>query len=842
MSLALAARLARRELRGGLRGFRVFLACLALGVAAIAAIGGVREGIKAGLAEEGAALLGGDAAVALTYRFASEAERDWLAANSTAQSEIAEFRSMAVVGKGDMARRGLTQVKAVDAAYPLIGALVLAPEMPLAKAFAGAQGLPGMVMDPLLIARLEVSPGEVVRLGEQEFMLMAALISEPDNASGGFGLGPRSMVLRADLAGSGLLSQGTLFDTSTRLLLPAGADFEALKLAAAKAIVGGRWRDARDGAPGMRIFVERLATFLVLVGLAGLAVGGVGIAAAVRAYLEEKTGTIAILKTLGAETRLIFQIYLLQIAVLTALGLMLGLVLGAAIPWLLAPVIEAALPVPADFAPRFRPLAEAGLYGALAALLFTIWPLARIEKVRAAALFREVSGGKAGWPRLRYLLITALILAALVGLAAWLTGAVRLVLWFGAGFFAAFVLLLLAAKLLRQLSRLLAGGKWLRGRPSLRLALGAVGGPGHEAGAVVLSLGLGLTVLAAIGQIDNNLRGAIARELPMVAPSFFVIDIQPGQIAALRARLEGDAGVSHIDTAPLLRGVITKINGRPARAVAGDHWVLSGDRGLTYSETLPARTRLVAGEWWPESYTGPPLISFAADEAREMGLSLGDSLSLNILGRDITGTIASLREVDFSRAGMGFILAMNPAALQGAPHSFIATIYADQAAEAAILRDLSAAHPNITVISVRNAIERLTGIMGSIAAAITYGALATLLTGFVVLIGAAAAGERSRAYEAAILKTLGATRGQVLANFAWRAGLLGAAAGLVAIAAGGAAGWAVTHFVMEQDFAFEPVSAIAIVAGGILVTLLAGLSFAWRPLSTRPAQVLRARE
>ncbi len=842
MSLMLATRLARRELRGGLKGFGIFLACLALGVAAIAAIGGVREGIKAGLAEQGAALLGGDAAIELTYRFADEAEHAWMRTRAIALSEIAEFRSMAVVGEGEGAQRGLTQVKAVDAAYPLIGMLELEPPMPLAEAFAGANGLPGLIMEPLLISRLEIVPGDILRLGVQEFVLMAALISAPDNASGGFSLGPRSMVLRADLAASGLLGQGTLFDTTTRLLLPEDTDLEALAAQARTAIPGARWQDARDATPEVRIFVDRLGTFLVLVGLAGLAVGGVGIAAAVRAYLDRKTATIAVLKTLGAGRRLIFQIYLLQIAAMTVLGLMLGLMLGAGFPWLLGPLIEAALPVPADFRPRLRPLIEAAAYGLLAALLFSIWPLARVENVRPAALFREVASGRAGWPRLRYILATMALLALLIGLAAWLTEALVLVLWAAAGLFVAFVLLLVASWILRLTAGFLAGRRLFRGWVALRLALGAIAGPGGQAQAVVLSLGLGLSVLAAIGQIDNNLRGAIARELPSVAPSFFVIDIQPSQMEAVRTRLENDPGVSHMDAAPMLRGVITKINQQPAREVAGDHWVLSGDRGLTYSETMPARTRLVEGEWWPENYSGAPLISFAAEEAGEMGLELGDSLTVNILGRDITGTIASFREVDFSRAGMGFILAMNPAALQNVPHSFIATVYAEQAAEAAILRDISEAHPNISMISVRRAIERVVGIMGSIAAAITYGALATLLTGFMVLIGAAATGAQARAYEAAILKTLGATRGLVLVSFAWRAALLGGAAGLVAIGAGGVAGWAVTHFVMEQDFSFEPVSAIAIVSGGIIVTILAGLGFAWRPLSQRPAQVLHSRE
>jgi len=235
-------------------------------------------------------------------------------------------------------------------------------------------------------------------------------------------------------------------------------------------------------------------------------------------------------------------------------------------------------------------------------------------------------------------------------------------------------------------------------------------------------------------------------------------------------------------------------------------------------------------------------VSFAAEEAAELGLSLGDEITVNILGRDITAEVTSFRVVDFSTAGIGFIIAMNPAALQGAPHTFIATVYAEEQAEAAILRDVADAYPNVTAIRVRDAIDRVSEVLAGIAAAITWGAAATLATGLVVLVGTAAAGQKARVYEAAVLKTVGAVRGQVLAYLAIRSALLGAAAGAVAILAGALGGWGVTAFIMETSYAFEPVSAFAIVLGGILATLLAGLAFAWGPLAARPARVLRARE
>jgi putative ABC transport system permease protein len=842
MSLRLAARFARRELRGGLRGFRIFLACLALGVAAIAAVGSVRSGIEAGLAREGAALLGGDAEMEFTFRFADDAERAWMSRNADRVSEIVDFRSMAVVDRNDQSERALTQIKSIDSAYPLIGSVQLDPAIGLDTALAGQNGQPGAVMERVLMDRLGLTPGQTFRLGTQDFVLMATLVREPDGATGGFGLGPRTIVLTDSLTDSGLLAAGTLFSTKYRLDLPANTDLVATAASAKEQFdsSGLRWTDARNGAPGVAEFVRRLGAFLILVGLSGLAVGGVGVSAAVRAYLAEKTSTIATLRTLGADRRTIFQTYFLQIGALSIVGITLGLILGGMTPVLLAPLIEDRLPIPAEFALYPKPLFEAALYGLLTALIFTLWPLARTEEVRAATLFRDALSTAKLLPPLRYLIAIAVGLVALVGLAAWFSGSATLTLMTTGGLAGALVLLAVSAIAIRSIAR--AGTRAARKRPALRWALAAISGPREGAASVVLSLGLGLTVLAAVGQIDGTLRNAISGNLPDVAPSYFFVDIQKNQMPGFNARLAKDPAVSRVESAPMLRGVITRINDIPASDVAGDHWVVQGDRGLTYNAEMPETTTLTAGEWWPSDYTGPPQISFAAEEAAEIGLSLGDTLTINILGRDIKAEITSFRDVDFSTGGMGFVMAMNASAIAGAPHSFISTVYAEENAEAAILRDLANQFPNITAIRVRDAIDRVSDVLAGLAAATSYGAGASLLTGFLVLIGAAAAGEGARTYEAAILKTVGAPRRQILLSFAIRAALLGAAAGLVALAAGIAGGWAVSTYVLDTGFSIIWPSAIGIVVGGVLATLLAGLLFAWRPLASRPAQVLRARE
>ncbi|MEP1766874.1 MAG: FtsX-like permease family protein [Sulfitobacter sp.] len=838
MSLRLAARFAARELRGGLRGFRLFLACLALGVAAIAAVGSVRSGIEAGLAREGAALLGGDAELELTYRFANEAETAWMQANASKISEIAEFRSMATTPTD----RALTQVKAVDENYPLVGTVELTPDMPLSAALAPQGARFGAAMERALIDRLGLIIGDEFTLGTQPYILRAGIKREPDNVAAGFALGPRTLVTRDSLADSGLLTAGTLFNSKYRLTLTQNIDITTLEKHAQSTFEGSgmRWRDARDGAPGVARFVNRLSAFLILVGLSGLAVGGVGVSAAVRSYLARKTQVIATLRALGADRSTIFQTYFIQIGLLSLLGIMIGVALGAFAPLAIAPILEDRLPIPTALGVYPMPLIEAALYGLLTAFIFTLWPLARTDRVRAATLFRDAWDGANRLPSWPFICATLSAVAALIGLAGWFNGSWWLTLWTLGGIAGALLLLAFAAFVIRICARILSHR--LRGWPRARWAMAAIGGTGEGASAVILSLGLGLSVLAAVGQIDGNLRKAIAGNLPDVAPSYFFVDIQKDQMEGYSKRLTDDPAVSRIDSAPMLRGVITQINGKPARDVAGDHWVLRGDRGVTYAATAGPKANITHGEWWDADYSGPPLISFATEEALEMGLKLGDSITVNVLGRDIIGTIANFQEVDFSTAGIGFILTMNPSALQAAPHTFISTVYAEPQAETAILRDLASAYPNITAIRVRDAINRVADVLGGVAAATSYGAAATLVTGFLVLIGAAAAGADARTYEAAVLKTLGASRRMIAASFVLRAALLGLAAGAVALLAGTLGGWAVSTYVMETEYAVIWPSALLIIAGGISATVIAGLGFARRALLVRPARVLRARE
>ena len=835
--------IALRELRGGLKNFRIFLACLALGVAAIAAIGSVRQAITEGLTSQAAAILGGDAELKFTYRFASDEEKAWMNENAQVVSEIVDFRSMAVISSGDDPERALVQVKGVDSLYPIYGEVELSQGASFASLPETAD-LPWALAEQVLIDRFDLEIGDTFQLGENRFRLAAILTREPDSTGAGFSFGPRVIVTTQSLQGSGLIAPGTLYDTAYRLKFSPDADLESLKEEAQELFQdsGMRWRDRRNGAPGMTRFVNRIGSFLILVGLAGLAVGGIGISSAVRSFLEKKTNTIATLKTLGAAGKVIFSVYFIQIGLLTALGILLGLAIGGAVPILLGPYLTSVLPVPTQFQIYKEPLIEASIYGFLTALIFTLWPLARVRDIKASGLFRDSTSPTTNRPNSTFVVLTIILVVLLVGVAALLTGAPMLTIWTAFGIICALGVLSIAAYGARKLANWASRSSIVRGRSELRLALGSVGGVGSETSSVVLSLGLGLTVLATVGQIEANMRNLIELDLPDRAPSYFMVDIQNGQLPGFLSAARENEGVDQIDTAAMLRGIVTRINGEVAREYAGDHWVLRGDRGVSYGDQAPEGAELTQGEWWSQDYSGPPLVSFAQEEGEELGLKIGDEITVNILGRDIVATIANFRVVDFGTMGINFIMIMNESALAGAPHSHIATVYATQASEGPLLKDLAGRFPNITAIRMRDAIGRVADTLKSLSAATSWGASVTLLTGFIVLIGAAAAGEKKREYEAAVLKTLGATRVRILKSFALRAALLGATAGIVAIAAGATAAWAIMTFVMDANFDLAMGSAVLIVTGGALASLIAGLLFAIRPLSTSPSRILRAKE
>ena len=833
----MALAFARRELRGGLRGFWVFLACLALGVAVIAGVGSLSASINAGLNTDARALLGGDVEFHLTQRPARDDEQKFLAEQGT-MSVLARMRAMAISDNG--AARSLIEMKAVDSAYPLYGTVTLDPAQDFPAALAQRDGMWGAVVAPTLLDRLNLKLGDVIRVGTQRFVLRATLAHEPDSVSGIYELGPRVVISHAALPSTGLIAPGALVEYAYRLRLPAGTDVQTV-IDAAKELfpqAGWRIRSFADASPSLQTLLDRVTVFLTLVGLTTLLVGGVGVGNAVESYLATKIETIATLKCLGASRGLVFTTYMMQVLVLAVAGIAAGLIVGALAPFAAIPLLPAALPVEAKIGLYPTPLLLAALYGLLATLAFAAWPIGAACEIRAASLFRNLIAPETTRPGWMPGLIAVL---ALIGLAATavITAPDRTIAWwFIGGAAGAMVVFRLVAQGMMKLAAL-AGRPRL---PSLRLALANLYRPGAPTAGVVASLGLGLTVLVSVALVHGDLASQLDETLPQHAPSYFFIDIQPDQVAPFNQLLATMPSVSDVHAVPSLRGRLSALNGVPIeQAFVGPdaRWATSNERGLTYAATLPPGSRLVAGEWWQADYRGPPLVSFAADLARGMKLKVGDTITVNVLGRDVTAKIANLREIDWTSLNINFAIVLSPGTLDGAPQNFIATVRTAPGTESALERAVTDTFPNVSAIGVKDALGTLSEIVAAIAAAIRITAVITLIAGALVLAGAIAASHRRRVYEAVVLKVLGASRAQVMSSFLIEYGLVGLAAAVIAAGIGTVAAYFVLTRVMHAPWDFLGGEVAMTIVGAVVLTLLAGLAGTWRALGAKAAPFLR---
>jgi putative ABC transport system permease protein len=838
--LALAWRFSLREMRGGLRGFRVFLACIAIGVAAIGAVNGVARSITTGIETEGASILGGDIRFELNQREASPEELTYLKSLGRV-SVTSGLRSMAL--RSDETDQALVELKAVDSAWPLYGAVTTQPQLPVADIITGSGTLFGGTAPQTLFDRLSVKIGDRLKLGQIEIELRAVLVTEPDAASDGFGFAPRLLISGEALKASGLIQPGSLVEHGYKIALPENTNAKALQSAAeAKFPEAGFGIRTRDNAsPALSSNIERFSQFLTLVGLSALAVGGVGVANAVRAYLDTKRGVIATLKCLGGSGRFIFTVYMVQILILGLLGIAIGLAFAAIAPTIAAFFLSGVLPISLKQTFFIQPLILAAVFGLLSVLLFAVLPLGRARDVPATALFRGEFTREVGGTRWPYILAAAIFGSIIAGLAILTSDDRNIAMSFLAGLVIAFLVLRLVAMGLATLAKRAPHSKHV----ALRLAVGNIHRPGALTPSVVLSLGLGLTLLASIALIDGSLRNQISGTLPARAPNFFFVDIRSSDVKAFTQTVGDIAPQGKLQTVPMLRGRITKINSVEPNAdnvPPGGRWVLRGDRGITYAQTLPENSSLAAGEWWPADYKGKPLVSFSAEEAGELGLKLGDLITVNVLGRDITAEISNLRKVEWGTLAINFVMVFSPNTFAGAPHSWMATL-ADKSAtnadEAKILNTLAKTYPNITTVRVKDALNVVNRVIGQLGTAIRVAAGVALIASVLVLAGALAAGNRARTRDAVVLKTLGATRRTLMGAYALEYGMIGLATAIFALAAGYGAAWFVIERIMNMQAQFDPATVAITIIIALVVTVGFGLAGTWRVLGQRAAPALR---
>ncbi|WP_072369892.1 FtsX-like permease family protein [Hyphomicrobium sp. NDB2Meth4] len=839
--LPLILSIAARELRAGFSGFRIFIACVALGVMVIASVGAVSDALRGGFERQGEAILGGDATLARTHVKADEDERAIIDTFGRV-SETGTMRTMA--RRPDASDQALAELKAVDDAYPLVGKVEIADGIDLKDALAK-----GAVVDPALLERLKLKVGDEMGLGDARVKVGGALKSEPDGITDRLTYGPRVLISEATLEKTGLIKPGTLVRWRYAVKLGDAAASDSELLALRNRIdselpdSGFTVADRRDPSPQVTRTLERLRQFLTLVGLTSLLVGGVGIANAVATFIDRRRKVIATMKSIGATSRMVLGIFLAEVLAVAAVGVGIGLALGMLAPFVLDWLFGDLLPIAAEMTVTPLSIVTALVYGFGVALLFTLWPLGRVERVSASMLFRDEVSSERTLPRPWVIVSTLGIALALFAFAALTSDSQRIAIFFAIGLVVVFAVFYALGIAVTWLARRVPRPRY----PELSLAIANLGSPGGLTRSVVLSLGAGLSLLVAVSLADASLVRELQQRLPSSSPDYFVLDVPKDDFAAMRGLITRQIPGAVLDEAPMLRGRLVRLNDVPVEEVKAPpeaQWVLNGDRGLSYSDDVPAGSRVVEGEWWPKDYDGEPLVSFEAELAKKLGLKLGDTVTVNVLGRNVTAKITSLREVHWESLAINFVMLFSPNTLRGAPHNLLVTVSLPPgtplSTEGDAMREVARAYPSMTAIRVKDVLVMVNDVFTKVMTAVRAAGSVTLIAGALVLAGALATAQRRRILEAVILKTLGATRRRILTAHFLEYLILAAVTALFAVGLGALAASIVVTQLMHVPFVFS-VGAVALaLAVSVGLVFLFGGAGTWAILRAPAVPYLRS--
>lgn len=831
-------RFAARELRSGVKGFRIFLACLALGVAAIAAASSTAEAFRRGLATEAREILGGDIAVSASQRRFQASELARLRGLGPTTRAVAS-QAMAEAPGG--ARR-LVELRGVDNAYPLAGAVTIRGARSLDEALAQRDGVWGAAVEQALLDKLGLRLGDRFLAGNVPMRVTAVLEEEPDRLSRGFQLGPRVLTRPGALEQGGLLKPGLPFAETVRIALGPGAELQAAKAEVRKTMRGFyRMRDRNDAAPGVSRLIDQLEYFLGFIGLASLVAGGLGVFGAVSAYVDGRKPAIATLKALGAESGLIRDMYLAQIGLLAAVGVTIGLLVGGAAPLLVGQLVREELPVPALFAIYPVPLMKAALFGLLSAAAFSLAPLARARTTPPASLFRSDLTGRVKFGL--ELIFAGLAAAGLAGLAIVTAPTPLAATIMIGGTAAAFGVLWAFGWAAAKLAGRLRTGA----RGAVRIALANLAGPRSAARTAAPAIGLGVALLAAVVLIQSSLLRQIAIIAPQTAPALVFTEIPGDRAQAFDAEVARALGYTpgrdRYLRAPMVSGRILAVRGEPIeieKIPPGARWAYDNDVTVSVIGAEPPNSGVLRGEWWPRDYAGPPLVAISEDPAEGKAVKVGDTMTISVLGVEVEARVAAIRRIDFGSFGATFPIVLTPNALEGATLRNVAIAKADAAEERRIVRALGPGFPEVNIISVREQLEAATDLFDRVALAIRGAAAVALMAALLVLSGAIAARAQERTREAATLKVLGASRAQVLAAYVVEYGLVGLIAGAAGVGLGYAAAWPVVTLVFEAKWSVDWAGVAALLGGASGLAAVGGLLAAFQALSRRPAPALRA--
>jgi len=839
--IAISARIAARDMRGGARGLWLLVAGVFVGAAAVALVGATSQSLVDGARRGALESIGGDLSLRLFHRPPNEAELTAIRREGDV-SISNETRSMARAVRNGHAEGVslLVELKGVDRKYPLYGAVETLPTLNLYQMLNRHGSVYGAVADQALFDALGLEPGDTLQIGNAQYQLRGELVVEPDRAFRAFTLGPRIMVLSESLPATGVTDEGAEVYYYTLVKLPPKSDGRADAAAALARIdqsfpqSGWRMVNAHDGVPGVERTLSMAHMLLLFIGFGVMLVGGAGISGAVRAHVAEKMVVIAILKSIGSPPRVITMAIGLEVMAAASIGAVLGVGLGAFGPALVASAFADQLPFALEATPDVKPLLAAGLFGILVAALFAWWPLMGVQDMKPQVLLRRRITHPPGKPGVRGWLGAGVILLALVVLVFWVSPMPVLTVGFLVG---ALVLAAFYYALGIGLSRM--AKVWAKGKgANVRLALGNLHRVRAPTGPVVMALGLTLTLLVALDGISDAANSHVRKILPHSAPDLVAFSIKPDMARRLDVELAASGIVERKRIMPFLHARVQAINGvavRDLRIPGSLNWVIRGDRGVSFAEKLPDGVR------WDAPQSDRPGFSVDAGVTKKLGLGLGDTITLNVGGQVRIGKILNLRNVDWTGLDLDFPIIATPSTFTGIPYTLAAALKAKSGEEAKLEAFVKNRFPDMPLIRVADVLRSLATALDAIVAGLEAAALMCGLAALVVLAGSVLQGLRERVTDAVLFKVLGARRRQLLGQLAMEFLGLGAFVALAAVPLGLSVAYGVTRAAGLDSVSISWTGGVALAVAATFVTLAVGLLTTLGAYTAVPARVLQNR-
>ncbi len=834
-ALKLALVIARRELRSGVRGFGIFLTCLALGVGAMSMVGLITTSLQAGLNADAAKILGGDLVLSLSHGSTPDKALALLKERGSLSRQV-QMRTMAHINN----TVSLTEIKAVDNAYPLYGKVQLASGRTLSKVFKVKTRAIPAVLEQALLNRLGAKIGDEISIGAATLIVVDVLLKEPDRATASYALGPRAMLPLSRLEETKLLQPGAIATHIYCWRANPGENSKQMreKLNSAFPNAGWRIRDLSNAGGGLGRFLGYLGQNLSLVALGTLLLGGIGVAGGVAGHLAKRDSTIATMKCLGASQRTILATYLFQILFLAGLGSILGLVFGTAAAWVASSLLAKAFQIPVRFGLHMAPMLTALAFGLLTGLAFSLWPLSAATRTTPARLFTGYADPGSRRPTGLALSLIALVALTLFALTWFSTHDQRIAL----GFAGALLVGSLVFGLLAWFIRLAATRCRRPTDPRLALAVSNLNRPGSATTPTVFSLGFGLAVLCCVVLVEGNLSRNVETIMPATAPSYFFINVRAANWKEFKELVHAVPGVTRLDATAVIRGRITGLAGQAAseRKVSKDvAWALRGDRFLSFAAELPQNSRISTGQWWPPDYAGVPLVSLEHGLAEGFGLSVGDTMTFNVLGQSITAEISNLRRVDWTTLELNQAVIFSPGVLEDAPYTWLASAHAKAEAEPILFKAVTTRFPDVVALYMKDVLSDVSEILGHVRRIAGSAAGLTLIMGLMILSEAVRGTLRTRRYDLVVFKVFGATKRDVLISLAAEFLLQGTLTACVAATLGSVGAWLFITKLLKLSWMLMPGRLAVVALGGVILVVLLGLIGVRKVLSQKAWPLLK---